>query len=102
MDSAFAKPSQFKKLRKKANLAHVRHTFKLSGQTEDDQIYNLATKEDRIIVTQDNDFKKHIKPNKAVTLIIPSYLSNDEIDRLLTDFVNNKDPKDYKGKATKI
>ncbi|MBU3978638.1 hypothetical protein KKE68_02970, partial [Patescibacteria group bacterium] len=40
--------------------------------------------EKRIIITQDNDFKNWIKPNKAGVFIIPSYLSNQEIDDLLS------------------
>lgn len=74
----------------------------MSGQTEDKQIYALATKENRIIITQDDDFKKHVKPNQAGVLIIPSYLSSDEIDRILTSFIAGKDPKNFMGKAIKI
>lgn len=70
--------------------------------TEDSQIYNLASKEDRIIITQDNDFKKWVKQKGAGALIIPPYLSSSEIDNLLVDFISGKDPEDFKGKATKI
>ncbi len=91
-----------KRLHKRANLTHTRHTYGLSGQTEDEHIYNLATKENRIIITQDNDFKKWIKPKQAGVIIIPPYLSTEEMDRILTTFIKGKNPDEFTGKATKI
>lgn len=55
-----------------------------------------------ILVTQDNDFKKYRKAKSAGVLIVPPYLSTEMIDKLLTKFISDKDPKDYKGKATQI
>lgn len=102
LDSAFAKPSVFKKLYKKAHLVHIRHDLNLSPETEDKQIYNLATKENRIIITQDIGFKKWIKPKGTGVFIIASYLSNKQIDDLLTNFIAEKNPDDFKGKVTRI
>lgn len=33
---------------------------------------------------------------------MPPYLSNEEMDKVLTEFISGKDPEDYKGKAIKI
>lgn len=87
---------------KKANLAHVRYDYNLSPQAEDQEIYILATKETRIIVTQDEGFKKQIKLKGAGILVIPPYLDSSQIDETLTKFISGKDPKDFLGKATKI
>ena len=101
-DSAFAKPTIFKRLFKKANLTHIRHNYKFGPTTEDEQIYNLATRENRIVITQDNDFKKWVKEKGAGAFILPAYLSNKQIDGLLVDYIVGKDPEDFRGKATKI
>lgn len=102
LDSAFAKPSIFKRLFKKVNLTHIRYTYHLAPQTEDRYIYHLASQKKIILVTLDNDFKALIIPKGAGVFIIPSYLSNDEIDAVLTDFVAGKNPEGFQGKATKI
>lgn len=83
-------------------MAHIRHTFGFSGTTEDLQIYELATRENRIIVTQDGDFKKLISPKAAGVFIIPSYLTTTQIDQLLSEFIVGKDPGDFMGRAIKI
>lgn len=102
-DVAFAHPSLFKRLTKKANLAHARHTYNISPQAEDKDIYQLAVKENRFVVTINyEDFKKLVKKDKAGIIGIPPYLSNEQIDKILTDFISEKDPEDYKGKAIKI
>lgn len=35
-------------------------------------------------------------------LIIPSYLTNEEIDNLIVQFISDKDPDEFRGKAIKI
>lgn len=62
----------------------------------------MATLDKRIIITQDNDFKKWVKPKGAGVFIIPSYLSNNQIDIKLSEFISGKDPGDFLGKSTKI
>ena len=78
------------------------NTYNYSPQCSDEDIYNLAIKEDRFVVTIDNDFKRLVKKNKSGVIIIDAELSNKEIDKLLVRFISGKDPKDYIGKATKI
>lgn len=102
LDTAFAKPSIFRNLIKKANVKHVRHDYNLPRETEDEDIYNLATRENRIIVTQDQRFGKQLKIKGTGILIIPAYLFNEEIDILLSEFISDKNPEILKGKATKI
>lgn len=80
----------------------MRHNYSLSREAEDETIYNLATKEKRIIITQDDGFRKQVKKKGTGALIIPSYLTNETMDKILTEFISGKDPEDYKGKAIKI
>lgn len=103
MDSAFAKPESFPKLRKKANIAHVVHDCGSSFQAEDDEIYQKAIEENRFVLTINfKDFKKMVKKGRSGIIGIESQLSNKEIDELVTKFISNKDPEDFIGKATKI
>ena len=102
LDTAFAHPSVFKKLKSKANLKHVRHDYNLSRQAEDESIYVIASKENRIIVTQDNGFRKQVNKKGAGIFIIPPYLTDDEIDDILFNFISGKNPDDFFGKAKKI
>jgi len=102
LDAAFAKPDVFVKLSKKANLAHVYHTYGLPRQAEDGDIYILGCREDRLIVSADNDFKKYVKKGGTGVLVIRSHLSNEQIDDLLLNFVKGRDPENCKGKVNKL
>lgn len=102
LDSAFAKPQVFKRLSKKASVKHIRHDFNLAPETEDEEIYKLATQEGMLVVTLDLGFKKLLKRNGAGVFMLNSGLSNGQIDIFLTNFISGKNPEDYKGKAIKI
>lgn len=102
LDSAFAKPQVFKKLCKKASVKHIRHDFNLAPETEDQEIYTLASQKDMFVVTLDLGFKKLAKQNASGVIILNSGLSNEEIDNALSTFISGKNPQDYKGKTTKI
>ena len=101
-DIAFAKPKNFKKLSKKANLTHVRHTYNMSPTTEDKDIYQKASEEKRIVITIDEDFKKLVKPNRSGVIIVPPDLSLDQMDDILVKFITNRNPEDIIGKCLKI
>ncbi|MBI5451954.1 DUF5615 family PIN-like protein [Candidatus Gottesmanbacteria bacterium] len=102
LDTAFATPSVFKKLNKKTNLKHVRLDYHLSRETEDETIYNLAVREKRYVITQDDGFRKQIKKRYSAVFIIPSYLTNQQIDELICQYIHDKDPDTCIGKAIKL
>ncbi len=103
LDSAFARPGAFPKLKKKANVAHAVADCGLSPQAEDEEIYQMAVKENRFVLTINfKDFKKLVKKRKPGVIGIESQLSNKEIDELVTNFLSGKDPDDFIGKAIKI
>lgn len=102
LDSAFAKPQIFKKLIKKSSVKHIRHDFNLAPNTEDEEIYKLATQQGLFVVTLDLDFKKLVRLKSAGVFILSSGLSNEEIDDKLVNFISGKNLRDYKGKATRI
>lgn len=103
LDSAFAKCEAFPRLQKKANIAHVVHEYKLTPQAEDEEIYQKAVSENRFVLTINfKDFRRLVKPGKPGIIGIESQLSNNDIDKLVTNFLSDKNPEDFKGKATKI
>lgn len=103
LDSAFAKPAFFPKIKKKANLAHAVHDCGLSPQAEDEEIYQKAVMENRFIVTINfKDFKKMIKKNCPGIIGIESQLTNKKIDAVVTKFITENNPDDFIGKAIKL
>lgn len=102
LDSAFAKPQVFKRLCKKASVKHIRHDFHLAPETEDQEIYTLASRKEILVVTLDLGFRKLVKQSAAGVFMLSSGLSNKEIDEKVSNFISNKNPQDYKGKSTKI
>ncbi len=103
LDSAFARSMAFPKLAKKANIAHAVYDLGLSPQAEDGDIYQKAVEENRFVLTINfKDFRKLVKKEKTGIFGIESQLTNQEIDNKVSRFLSNKDPQDFKGKATKI
>lgn len=103
LDAAFAGVDMFPKIKKKANLVHIVFTYGFSKQVEDEEIYQKAIQEDRFVLTINfKDFKKLVKKGKPGIIGIESQLSNEDIDKLVADFISGKDPEEYKGKAVKI
>lgn len=74
----------------------------MSPTTEDKDIYQLATEEERLVVTIDEDFKRLVKSKQAGIIFVNPYLSNDQIDIAITDFISGKNPDDLWGRAIKI
>ena len=103
LDSAFAKPQSFPKLSKKANLKHSVHDFGLSKKAEDEEIYEKAIQDDWFVLTVNlKDFKKLIKKDKTGIICIESQLSNEEIDKKVSEFISGKNPHDFFGKVVKV
>ena len=103
LDSAFAQPKRFPRLSKKCNLKHPVHDYGFSPQTSDEDIYQLAIKTGRFVLTINfQDFKKLIKKNQPGIIGIESQLTNEEIDPYVIKFLSNKDPQDYLGKALRL
>ena len=79
------------------------HDYSMSPQAEDEEIYQKATKENRFVLTVNfKDFKKLVKKGRSGIIGIDSYLTNDQIDEFVSDFVSGKDSEDFIGKAIKI
>lgn len=103
LDAAFARPSIFRKLSSKANVTHVVWDLGKSNQISDEEIYQLATQNERFVVTINyRDFKKLVKTGGAGIFGVPPYLSNEEMDEVLTNFLAGKNPIELWGKAATV
>ena len=88
---------------KKTNIAHAVHDCGISPQAEDKEIYQKAMDENRFVLTINyKDFRKLVKKNGPGIISIESQLTNQAIDKIASDFLTEKDPENYKGKAIKI
>lgn len=75
----------------------------MSSQAEDEEIYQKAVIENRIVLTINfKDFRRLVKKGQPGILGIESQLTNKEIDQKVSDFISDKDPGDFRGKAVKI
>ncbi len=103
LDAAFAKPSAFPRLSKKSNLTHAVHNHRLPPDCDDKEIYQKAIEENRFVLTINfKDFKKLIKKGEPGIIGIESQLSNQEIDKLVSNFIRDKNPDDFREKAIKL
>jgi len=103
LDSAFAKPSSFPLLCKYTNLAHPIYDYGLSQQEEDKAIFQKAIEDNRIVLTVNfKHFKKFVRKDKPGVIGIESQLFNEQIDKLVSGFLKNKNPDDFIGNAIKI
>ncbi len=75
----------------------------MSPQAEDEEIYQKAVSENRIVLTINfKDFRRLVKKGQPGVLGIESQLTNIEIDQIVSDFIADKDPEDLRGKALKV
>jgi len=103
LDSSFGFPRDFPKLSAKCNVAHPISTFRLSPQISDEDLYQLAIREDRFMLTINlKDFKKLVKPKRPGIICIESQLTSKQIDDSVAEFLSRKNPTDYFGKVLKV
>ena len=98
-DSSFPRKEVLLRLSKKANISHVVQDYNYPNQSEDRDIFDLATKVDRFVVTVNKKhFKKFLDKIKPGIVILPSGLSNEELEKSLIKLIANKNPDDFYGK----
>lgn len=93
----------FPHLSKKANIKNAYFDLGLPKQCEDEEIYQKAIEDNRIVVTINfKDFNNLVKKGKPGIIGIPSQLNNADIDAILTKFVSFNEVDECMGKAIKI
>ncbi len=80
LDEGLSLAKSYPKLNNFHNLKHIVHDLKKSG-VKDEPLYDLATKDGRILIVFNiKDFKKIIKRNCISVIDLSSNLSNKEAD----------------------
>lgn len=75
----------------------------MSPQAEDEEIYQKAISENRIVLTINfKDFRRLVKKGQPGILGVESQLTNKEIDQIVSDFIFDKDPEDFRDRAVRI
>lgn len=63
----------------------------------------MAQREERFVLTMNyKHFKRFVRKDTVGIIAIPGELSNEQIDKLVSQFLVDKDPDEYMGKAIKI
>ncbi len=95
--------SYFPSLNDKFNLKHIAADYKKSS-LPDPQVYELAKKENRLLITYNvKDFKDLAKQSSETGIIgISPNLSLEQIDKKLTALLMSATEKELRGKMTMI
>lgn len=103
LDEGLPVKTFFPRLNSRFDLKHLTTDFKKSG-IKDPQVYKLAVKEKRLVVTfNDKDFREFADKSKMSGVIgISANLPIEQIDKKLVSLLNKSKPSDLYGKFTYI
>lgn len=103
LDEQFPLRNFFPRTNAKFNLKHIVGDFHKSGLL-DKEVYELARKQERLIVTLNiKHFQKLIKPSDKTGVIgITGNLKFDQIDKKLSSLLLRSSKKELAGRLTKI
>ena len=102
-DEGLFKRQSLKRINSRYNIKHISHDFKKGGIT-DKEVYQLACKEKRIIVTYNiNDFKKLAQQNTDTGVIgVTQTFTPDQLDRKLNSLLSKNSEKMFYGRYTPL
>ncbi len=85
------------------NIRHIKHDFNKGG-IKDEEIYEIARKQKRIIITYNiDDFKKLAKKSKDTGVIgITQGLTPEELDKKLNSLLSKSSERSFYGKYTSL
>lgn len=85
------------------NLKHIKHDFNRGGVSDKD-VYDLAVKEKRIIITHNiNDFRILARKNKSFGVIgITQGIAPEELDKKLNSLLSKSSENSLYGKYTPL
>lgn len=103
LDEGLFPKHYLKRLNNRYNIKHIKHDLHKGG-AKDQDVYSIACKERRIIVTYNiNDFKILASKNKDSGVIgVSSNILADDLDKKLNALLNKKSGKSLYGKYTPL
>lgn len=103
LDEGLFKRQSLKRINSRYNIKHIKHDLHKGGVT-DREVYTLACKEKRIIITYNiNDFKKFARQSSDTGIIgIPQTYTPDQLDSQLNALLSRSSEKSFYGKYTPL
>lgn len=90
------------KLNSLHNVKHIKHDLGLGG-TPDEKVYEIASKEKRILITFDyKGFKKLIVEDQSGIIAVSARLSTTDLDKKICSLLSRSTEKSLMGKIIKI
>src|SRR5258708_39627476 len=102
-DEGLFKRQSLKRINSRYNIKHIRHELNRGGIT-DKEVYDLACKEKRIIITYNiNDFKKLAQKSSDTGVIgVTQTFTPDQLDAKLNSLLSKSSEKSFYGKYTPL
>lgn len=102
LDEGLFKRVRYPRLNQRHDVKHIKHDLDLGGMG-DRQIYDLATKEDRIVVVYNTkDFRRHLKADGPTIISLSTSLTDNDADKLLCSSAKELVGKNLKGRLLSI
>jgi hypothetical protein len=103
LDEGLFKRQSLRRVNSRHNLKHIKHDLHKGG-VSDTEVYEIACREKRIIVTYNvDDFKKLVKQNKETGVIgIAQGITPDQLDTKLNALLSKHSENSFYGKYTPL
>ncbi|MGI8419255.1 MAG: DUF5615 family PIN-like protein [Candidatus Levyibacteriota bacterium] len=103
LDEGLYKRQSLKRINSRYNIKHISHDFNKGGIT-DKEVYDVARREKRIIITYNiDDFKKLVQQSSETGVIgVTQNLTPDQLDRKLNALLSRSSEKSLYGKYTPL
>jgi predicted nuclease of predicted toxin-antitoxin system len=103
LDEGLFRRQSLKRINSRYNIKHISHDLNKGG-IKDSEVYNIARKEKRVIITYNiDDFKKLVKQSKDTGIIgVTQAYTPDQVDTKLNSLLSKSSEKAFYGKYTAL
>lgn len=103
LDEGLFRRQSLKRINSRYNIKHINHDLHKGGIT-DKEIYEIAIREERIIITYNiNDFKKFVQKDTNTGIIgVTQTLTPDQLDTKLNSLLSKSSEKTFYGRYTPL
>ncbi len=103
LDEGLYPRKYLRRINSRYDVKHIKHDLKKAG-IEDIEIYNIAVKQKRVIITYNaRDFRKMAKRSKSTGVIgVSQGLAPEQLDTRLNSLLSRSSEKSFYGKYTPL
>lgn len=103
LDEGISPKKSLKRINSRYNIKHIKHDLNKGG-IKDEEVYEIARKQKRIIITYNiGDFKRLAKKSKDTGIIgITQGITPEELDKRLNSLLSKSSEKSFYGKYTSL